>query len=85
MEEFFDYDEFPKKFHGNFTGEIKQTHIFLIDENNQESTKQGIQHKLILTMKQCDHPKLLPRSTITSNLDLRGTSGCREDQNWKML
>ncbi len=57
IEDFFDYDDFLKKFYSNFAGKIKQNHIFSIDENCWEFTKHGVKNKFIMTIKECDHPK----------------------------
>ncbi len=55
-EDFFNYDDFLKKFYSNFTGKIKPNHIFSIDENSWGTTKQGLKSKFIMTIKECDHP-----------------------------
>ncbi len=55
-EDFFNYDDFLKKFHSNFTGKIKPNHIFLIDEDSWTTSKHGVRNKFIMTIKECDHP-----------------------------
>ncbi len=83
-EDFFDYDEFLKKFYSNFTGKIKPNHIFSIDENSWAATKQRVKNRFIMTIKECDHQdaKVEKHNCIKSGFEreerLLGTSKLKQ-------
>ncbi len=53
----FEDDQFLKQIYSNFTGKIKQNHIFSMNENRCDSTRQEIKNTFFMAFKVCDHPK----------------------------